>query len=247
MITQEKAISILDDYLHHMYNVDPLQKLNVKAHRLYVSEFNGYWQLQMSSIQNYDKIVEGPSEWVGGGTYFLDKNSGEIYEIGSSPFYNWHQEFENFKKGVKSQINWEPKVNNYINCRVEDRLRLYRKMESLQCKYDNRDSQLEKYFRRSQDKIDIGDRYFTFRRIAFESNAGEIPVSFNAELTDKTKRVVIQNFDGGLDGFSVALNEAKKFCRVNGLQLTDNYYAIIIDSNLSKPINDWECQLEMTL
>jgi hypothetical protein len=246
MISKNRAIDILDKYLYYHYNVDPLESIEVKAHRLYVKEYDLYWNLIMSSVHNYDKLIDGPSEWVGGGTFFIGKEHGLIYPIGSSPWYDWHEEYKKFRNGIGSELKWTPLTNEYLKCETINCRVVQHDLHLLECQYSEENTKLENFFR-SKIKRNSENNYPIFKRVAFATDTGNIPVAVRGQLQEDYIRVVVMNFNGGLSGYSLALRAIKKYCRVNRLKYSDEFHANILETDLSKPFDDWNCQLEMTI
>lgn len=242
-MTKERAIEILDEFLHYKYNVDPISSWNCKAHRIYVKDKISYWQVQMSSIENYQKKLEF-SELVGGGVFFIDKFSEKIYEIGSSPFYNWDAEFIKFQKGEESKLNWRVSVNNYLSCKIVTECYFDYDFTELKCTIDSRPKVLEDYI--NTYGLNSGKAYFpAFRKVPISGETGIVLVSNKASNTGTTEWFTIYEYTNGLADYSHAVDCVKKWNRVNKLKSSDDYYVEVVDQSKMIKLSDSRFRLKM--
>ena len=244
-MNKHEAIKILDEYLHFKYNVDPLQEMKFKAHRIYVRDKIYYWILIMSSIDTYNQEHE-VSELVGGGVFYIDKANQNIYEIGSSPFIEWEEEFYKFKNGFESKVNWKPRLNHYLKCNlIEERYVDYSLIE-LNCSKESRESIVKKYIQK-QDMDSFHVIKPIVKRISISDQNGKVLVSVKGNITNQVKKIVYYEFSNGFEGYTLAVDYIKKWNRINNYVSTDQYYAEVVEVKPSQEFSDWKLRLKMIL
>ncbi len=243
MISKLEAIKILDDFFEMEYNVDPLYSTNLKAHRLYISENDFFWRLIQSAEEDKYK-KEGNIGGIGGGSYFIDKDDGEIYAIGSSPFFNWQEEFNKFKMGEKSEIEWNPKKITYINCEIVNQLHLEYEEIRLKCKYLEKEKVVRDFLLKNKSELIMGLNPKLINK-PFESDEGELIVGIKGRPNFQNINLVQKKFTGGLQNYTSTLWDLKKWLRVNGKKVTNNYWIEIEEREFGKEFNNWELKLNL--
>jgi len=244
MISKIEAIEILDEYLNLEYNVDPMYPYKLKTHRIYIEEKDLYWRLTQSDENDINK-KEGNIGGIGGGTYFVDKENGEIFMIGS-PFYNYEEEFTKYKSGKKSQLSWTPKTINYTNCKFENQFQINFEEINLKCKYSEKEKAVKEFFqnRKSEIRNDLNPKLINK---AFEYDEGELVIGLRGNNMEQRIEIIYKQFIGGLNNFGTTLFDLKKWARVNNKKVTDNYWIEIEERNFDKEFKNWNLRLNMEI
>jgi hypothetical protein len=243
MISKEEAIKILDNYIELEHNVDPLSSTILKAHRLFVSENHFYWRLIQSAEGDIYK-ENGFEGNIGGGVFFIDKDNGEIFGIGSPVLFDWEEEFNKFKRGENSEIEWKPLINTYLDCEIVNQLNIKFEQISLRCKYSEKEKSVRDFLIKKKNEIKDNLNPILINK-AFDSDEGELILGINGEAQTLNINLIQKNFVGGLKNYTAALRDVKKWVRVNGRKLTDNYWIEIEEREFEKEFSDWELKFNM--
>jgi hypothetical protein len=241
-MTKEKAIQIMNEFLEANYNVDPMYSGKRKTHQIFIEENEFYWRLVSSEESDINK-TEGNIGGVGGGSFFLDKENGNIYEIGS-PIFNWEEEFIKFKKGKKSEIDWKPKKNTYLNCKVETLPKIKFEEVKIRCKVSEKEKATKEFFQEKYLKQENQINPKLINR-AFDLEEGELIVGINGKPQKEKINIVQKDFIGGLKNYQSALWDLKKWARVNNKKGVDNYWIEIMERDFEKPFSNWNLKLNM--
>ena len=244
MTPKEEAIRILDNYLNLEYNVDPMHSCKLKAHRIFIDEGELFWRLVQSDEKDIYK-EEGNIGGVGGGSYVIAKDDGEIFELGSSSlFHDWQSDFIKFKRSEKSEINWKPKKITYQNCRIEVHPKIKFEEVKIKCKVSEKEKAVKEFFQRNNllQKNGINPKLINK---AFDLEEGELIVGINGEYQKEKINIAYKDFSGGLNNFQPTLWDLKKWARVNNKKGVDNYWIEIVERDFEKPFSNWNLKLNM--
>ena len=233
MKTLEESIKILEHYLHLDVNIDPLFEEELGVSRIYNTERKYYWELV---ICKKEKINSDDIDPPIGGTYIVDKENGDIYTIGSSPYIDWEKEFNNFKESRESQIHWKPNQHDYLSCRLETLPKYNYLVESIECSMKERETKVEQEIKK---QIINGSETCMIFLKPFESEIGEIRIGSFLKPTTKNMNVVSKEFTGNIFDSSRILSLLKKYVRINNLKLTDNYWIETNGNCLNKEYENW--------
>ena len=243
MISKEGAIDILDKYFELGCNIDPLHSIKLKPHRLYIEEKDLFWILVQCAEEDILK-KEGNIGGIGGGVYYIDKENGEIFAIGSAPFYNWELEFINFKKGLHTEISWAPLKNSYLECKSENTFKIEFEEVKIKCNYLEKEKAVRDYFQKNHSSIHLDFNPKLINK-AFDSVEGELILGINGMMQNQSTNLVVKQFKGGLSEFSPTLWDLKKWLRINNKKGTDNYWIEIQERNFEEQFDKWQLKLNM--
>jgi|JI10StandDraft_1071094.scaffolds.fasta_scaffold152302_2 hypothetical protein len=243
MLSKNEAIDILEDFFHHRYNIDPIYNKIIKAHVLTISEFEYCWVIhQCNENERNLKTREG---YIGGGTYFIDKETGKIYAIGSGR-NNWEENFINFKQGQPSSINWEEEINYYVNCQVINDFKFFFQEIKLSCKFDEKDDAIHKYFN-ANGYLSQSNYPPSIINKQFEYEYGELILLMNERQLSEQVQVIYLDFEGGFNNYSKMMWELKKFTRVHKVKEVGNNWISVFEKDYKKPFKEWSLRLNMEI
>ncbi|MBK8565525.1 MAG: hypothetical protein IPN76_19810 [Saprospiraceae bacterium] len=243
MISKEKAIQILDEFLDLEYNADRFYSTRVKTHRLYVTEKEFFWGLIQSAEEDIYK-KEGNIGGIGGGPYFIDKQTGEIFPTGSYVLHDWEQEFIKYKRGEKSNIDWQPKRVTYLECKHESHFKIIFQEITLKCNYLEKEKAIWDFFKINKNEVQKNFNPILINK-AFEADEGELILGIKGDFQKHKINLIQKEFTGGLGYFSSTLRDLKKWIRVNGKKLTDNYWIEIRERDFDKEFKNWQLRLNL--
>ncbi len=249
MKSKEKALFILDEYLRREYNIDHQHK-NLKANRVVIYEGQYWWELHASD-EGTEYSTDSVGQ-IGGYTYFVTKDTGDIYQVSFFQRLEWQDEYIQFKLGKKAVFNWEKARNLHLDCELleetDHRINPFFK----EIPFDTRTERTQQIL----DKLILSsDRDHTltpcFKYIPIDGIKSKLELwnfeNINIEEFNKLplKNVVSLKFQGGYQKMNATLANLKKWVRVNDFQITDNYWISVEEMNTSKNFEEWNLIMKM--
>lgn len=252
MISKEEAIEILDHYLHLAYGVDPL-KDNFKADRVFFSQNEYAWRIGRC-VEGEEYNETGRTPFIGGGVYYITKENGAIYAIGSNPGVDWNREFIRFMKGISTIVKWNPLGLSYLECRVAEMEDYEFGTTQKKVNYETRSAETKDYLltllekNKPENTLKPKIRYQPIDGIKSLITISNIGNPSAADLNNgTTKRVVEKAFIGGYEGMEKAILDVKKWIRVNGKKGVGNYWMELDEDELERPFHMWKMKLIMEI
>jgi len=245
MISKNKAIEILEDYLYYEFAVDPLCDIVMKAHIASINENKYCWVISECNEKERDeKMMSGT---IGGGPYFIDKEDGRIYGTGSAPL-NWMGNFINYKEGKKSHIDWKEKKHLFLNSKQATIARISYEKKKITCRFDSKNKALELFFK--SISIPMNTEFpMLIENKPFGLEEGELVIGLNGVKLDKKVKIVYLDFRGGIEIFHYnnILRELKKYCRINKFKEINKIWITVLEKNLNQPFKNWLLRLNLEI
>ncbi len=250
MIDKERAIEILDEYLRLEFVVDPMW-VGYRASRVVIEEGTYWWNLhRCKKGKENDPDAVGQ---IGGHTYYLTKNTGEIYELGLFQAGDWKREFTQFMKGEIPSFDWEPARNVYRDCQLNEEFDYEFNVRIEEISFDGREEETQGILialLASQSESSIFKPRFKYQ--AVDGIVSRLRLSNFGEMTGGEiegiykKQIVSLSFKGGYDKLNDAHAEVKKWLRVNGFAPTDNHWVELDKIETEKnDFKEWLLKMKM--
>jgi effector-binding domain-containing protein len=242
MITREKAAELVQQWLNKQ-NEDPLVWEKLFVEEKHVVGRNRFWA-----------VYFGPHGKPASGLVIVDHDSGKLYNTVGSSWYNWLQEFENFKTLGHSEIDWsrsEVKDWKIEQCVVKEQV--YASLRE-NVRHEERDEKLKELLGRIEEElkrqgasISGNPEMCQSHKDEFRSDI-EVKIPFTGRLQSDLVRTVSFSerkiyctiYTGNYYDFVAALHELKRFGRVHGIKEKGEPWLEYVEYSLGSMTDTWK-------
>ncbi|MEO1518971.1 MAG: hypothetical protein AAFV95_28405 [Bacteroidota bacterium] len=246
MITQEKAISILDEYLELAYNVDPTAN-NLKAHRLHIEEAAHWWVLQ--DCPEGTEYTEGSSGKIGTSDYYITKDEGLMYKLGLWQSAEWRQNYEMYKNGKKTTLGFSPTTNAYLDCQLIQKADQETDCQVIEIDYQDRTEATRNLLQKIIADHPDGNFQIGYQYLPIDGIKSNIKIRHNGRFLQQHKPIsevkecISLPFTGGYDKVNDTRESIKKYMRVHGHREPDDFWVEVLERDIDKRFEDWRLLL----
>ena len=135
-------------------------------------------------------------------------------------------------------------MNYYLNCRLSSEVETINNYQQLSCSLENRDYVVKDSVLSCISK-GIPLENIAVKKVPISTNTGHVLFSTERSMNKRKREFVTISFSGGISGSTAAVNQIKKWNRVNGHKSSDDYYIEFPTYHLSNDLSDWELLMKM--
>jgi hypothetical protein len=245
MIDIKQAFEILDTYLFHEINLDPMSSQKLVSNKKLYKEYDLYWHLHDCSLKyEFEEMLD---DRIGTGGFYIDKQNGEMYQIGSYNPWFTEEEFRNFKEGKPTLIQWKESKCHHLLATLNNKMLFEEEVILFDTSYQKRDEDLESIVRDNFNDIE------QYKSIRIQYKVAGVNPSKLIIYLPKTNQLetnieyVSLNMEYGFSYYSDRIFHLKKWVRINNRKLTDNIWIELAIDSINKDFVEWDLTLNLEI